>query len=82
MRFFVCLFVYFLSFRAAQVAYGGSQSRGSIRAVEASLRQSHSNTDLSWICDLHYSSRKHQILNPLREAGDQIHVLVDASWVH
>ena len=26
--------------------------------------------DLSQVCDLHYSSRQHQILNPLYEARD------------
>ena len=36
--FFVCFF------RAAFAAYGGSQARGQIGAVAASLRHSHSNT--------------------------------------
>ena len=36
----VCLFAFS---RAAPMAYGGSQARGLIRAVAASLRQSHSN---------------------------------------
>ena len=35
------LFIYLL--RAAPEAYGGSQARGLIRAVAASLRHSHSN---------------------------------------
>ena len=35
---------FFLSFfRAAPTAYGGSQARGPIRAVSASLRHSHSD---------------------------------------
>ena len=37
--------------------------------------------NLSHVCDLHHSSQKHQILNPLRETRDQTHVLMDASWV-
>ena len=37
--------------------------------------------DSSRICDLHHSSRQHQILNPLSEARDPTHVLVDASRV-
>ena len=45
---FIYLSIYFLSFLAifwaASVAYGGSQARGQIRAVAASLRQSNSNT--------------------------------------
>ena len=39
--FFLCVFLP-LS-RAAPAAYGGSQARGPIGAVAASLRQSHSN---------------------------------------
>ena len=35
--------------------------------------------DLSPVCDLHYSSGQHWILNPLREARDQTHVLMDTS---
>ena len=36
--------------------------------------------DPSRICDLHHSSRQHQILNPLSEARDGTRVLMDASW--
>ena len=37
------LFFFFLFFRTASMAYGGSQARGPIRAVAAGLRQSYSN---------------------------------------
>ena len=43
---FICLFVYLfilLFFRATLVAYGGSQTRGLIRATTASLHHSHSH---------------------------------------
>ena len=36
-------FVFVCHFRAAPVAFGGSQARGGIGAVAASLRHSHSN---------------------------------------
>ena len=36
----------------------------------------------SHICDLHLSSWQHQILNPLREAGDRTCVLMDNSRVY
>ena len=49
-------FFFFLSFRAAPMAYGGSQARGRIGAVAGGL---------------HHSSCQHQILNPLREARDR-----------
>ena len=37
--------------------------------------------DLSRVCDLHHSSRQHQILNPLSEARDQTYVLMDTSQI-
>lgn len=37
--------------------------------------------DLSLICDLHQSSRQHQILKPLSKARDPTCVLVDKSWL-
>ena len=41
--FVLFCFLPFCPFRAAPAAYGGSQARGLIGAVAASLRQSHSN---------------------------------------
>ena len=38
--------------------------------------------DLSCICDLHYSSRQGQILNPLSEVRNQTHNLMVPSWIH
>ena len=38
--------------------------------------------DLSRLCDLHHSSQQSWILNPLMEARDRIHVLMDTGWVH
>ena len=41
---FCLFFCCFLSFRAASVAYGGSQARGPIGTRAAGLLHSHSNT--------------------------------------
>ena len=38
--------------------------------------------DLSHVCDLHHSSRQHQILNPLRKARDRTCFLTDTSQIH
>ena len=38
--------------------------------------------DLSCVCDLHHSSWQCRILNPLSEARDRTHVLMDTSQVH
>jgi len=37
--------------------------------------------DSRQVFDLHHSSGKCQILNPLSEARDQTHTLMDTSWV-
>ena len=42
--FKIYLFIYFCLFRAASVAYGGSQGRGPIGAVTVGVHHSHSNT--------------------------------------
>ena len=39
------------------------------------------NMDPSLICGLHHSSQQHQNLNPLSEARDQTHIMMDASRV-
>ena len=94
--FFVCLFVlFFCLFRATPVVYGGSQARSPIGAVATGLCQSHSNArskpayaratampDPSHIGDLHHSSQQRRILNPLREARDWTHILMDTSQIH
>ena len=36
--------------------------------------------DLSCICDLHHNSQQHQIPDPLIEARDKTHLLMDTSW--
>ena len=36
---------------------------------------------LSHVCDLQHSSQQRQILNPLSEVRDQIHMLMDASQI-
>jgi len=38
--------------------------------------------DPSLVCDLHHSSWQCQIPNPVSKARDQIHILMDPSWVH
>ena len=66
---------------ASPLTYGSSQAGGSIAAVAANLHHSTAMLDLSHVCDLHHSSRQRRILNPLSEARDRIHILMDTSWV-
>ena len=81
------LFFFFVFFRPAPAAYGGSQARGRIRTVAASLSHSQSNArsnpylppipqltatpDPSCVYNLHHSSQQRWILNPPREAMDR-----------
>ena len=59
-------FFFFCLFRAAPAAYGGSQARGQIGAVAASL---------------HHSSEQCQILNLLSEAREGTRVLRDTGQI-
>ena len=66
-------FFFFCLFRAAPEVYGGSQARYLIGAVAAGLCHSHSNADLSHVCDLHHSSWQCQILNLLSHQGTPLY---------
>ena len=47
---FIYIYIYIVFFRAAPMAYGGSQTRGRIGAVAAGLHHSHNMWDLShWV---------------------------------
>ena len=81
MYLFFCLFVFGL-FRAGPVAHGGSQARGQIGATAEGLRHSHSNAGSEPSLPPTPQFMQPQILNPLREARDRTHVLVDANQVH
>ena len=65
------------------MAYRSSRIRGQIRAKAAGLRCSHCNAGSKplRIYDLHHNSWQRQILNPLSEARDGTHVLMDPSQV-
>ena len=79
--FVLNLYIFFL-FRAAPMSYQSSQARGQIRAIAAGLPHSHSKQDPSCICDLHHSLWQCWIPDPLNEARDWSHILMDTSWIH
>ena len=64
------------------MAYGSSQARGQIGAVAMAYTTATTTQDPSCICNIHQSSWKHRILDPLSEARDRTHILMDTSWVH
>ena len=63
------------------MAYGDSQARGPAGAVASGLRHSHSNAGSKLCLRPTPSSQKHQILNSLIEARDQIGILMDTSQI-
>ena len=73
-------FFFFLVFRALPKAYGSSQARGRIGAVPASLHHSLSNAR-SKPC-LWPTPQLTAILDPLSEARDWNHILMDTSQDH
>ena len=73
-------FFFFLC-RAAPVAYGSSQIRVKLELQLLAYTTATATQDLSYACNLHHSSWQHWILNPLSEARDQTHILMDTSQV-
>ena len=78
---FIFLFLFFFLFRAIPMAYGSSQARGQIENASTSLHRPTAMQDTSCVCNPHHSSWQCQILDPLSEARDQKHVLMNTSWV-
>ena len=79
--FFLSSSFFFLLFRATAVAYGGPQARDPVGSAAAAYAAVTATPDLSCVCGLHCSFQKHRILNPLSEARDRTHILLDTSWV-
>ena len=77
---FVFVFVH-LFLGAPPSAYGGSQARGPIGAAAAAYARAIATPDLSHVCDLHHSTHQRQIPDPLNEARDQTHILMDTSRI-
>ena len=67
----VCLLVLGLHVWHMEVPKPGVESK---LQLPATATQDH-------VCNLHHSSRQHQILNPMSEARAQTHILMVTSWV-
>ena len=73
---------FFLLFRAAPIAYGGSQARGRIRTMAAGLCHSHRNAGSKIHLWPTLQLRATLDLWPLSKARGWIHILMDTSWIH
>ena len=73
--------IFFAISWAAPAAYGGSQARGLIGAVAASLRQSHSNAGSEPCLRPTPQLTQHRIVNPLSKARDQTRNLMVPSQI-
>ena len=71
---FIYLFLVFLGLHPQhrEVPRLGVESELELPAYTTAM----ATPDPSRVCDLHHSSRQHQILNPLSEARDQTHNLM------
>lgn len=73
---------FYLFFTATPVAYGSSQATGLNQSCTCQpLLEATAMPDLSHIRNLHHSMWQHRILNPLSEARDPTHILMDTSQV-
>ena len=76
------IFLFFSFFLGpAPVAFGSSQARGQIGVQLPVYTTATAMQDPSHVCDLYHILRQYWILNPLNDARDGTHILVDTSWV-
>ena len=66
---------------AAPEEYGSSQAGLELELQLLAYTTVTAKWDPSRVCNLHDSSQQLWILNPLKEARDQAHVLMDTNWV-
>ena len=78
----VCVCVCVCIFRAAPMAYGGSQARGLIELLLPAYDRAKAMPDPSRVCDLPDISQQRQILNPLNKARDRTRNLMVPSQNH
>ena len=78
-RNLLCLFVCFLAphVQHMEVPRLGVRSELQLSAYATATATS----DPRHICNLHHHSQQHQILNPLSEARDQTHILMDINQI-
>ena len=75
----ICLELFFFFPSGLPEAYGNSQAKVESELQLPAYATAMATPDLSGVLDLHCSSWQHWILNPLSEARDQIHILMDTS---
>ena len=80
--FLIFFFYFFCLFMAIPMACGCSRLGVKMKLQLLTYTTAAATQDLSCICDLHQSSQKCWILNPLTKAGDWTCVLMDTSLIH
>ena len=63
------------------MAYGGFQARVESELQLLAYAIATAIPDPSCVYNIHHSSQQHRILNPLSEARDRTHILMDTSRV-
>ena len=79
--FFYLKKIFFAFFRAACAACGGRLGAEWELQLLACVTATATPDPGRLICDLHHSSRRRQILNPLNEARDRTRILMDSRRV-
>ena len=71
----------FLLFRAAPVAYGGSQAKGPSELQLPAYATAIATLDLSHVFNPYHRSQQCQIPDPLSEARDRTRILMDTTLI-
>ena len=75
-----CSFFFFFGFLGLHLQHVEVPRRGVASELQLLAQATAKATrDLSYVFDLHHSSRQYQILNPLREARNRTYILLNPS---
>ena len=75
------IYLFILLFRAPSIAYEVPRLGVKSELQLSIYTMATATQDQRHICKLHHSLWQCQMLNPLRKARDQTHILMDTRWV-
>ena len=79
---YVCLLVWLVFLEPHPQHLEASELGAKLELPLSAYTTATATPDPNCVCDLHWSSRRYQILNPLSGGRDRTRIFMDTSWVH